>query len=150
MADVDVDISATQVHLALNAPGGLVFEWMRETLNAIEQLAMANSPVNNPLNAMHRGGVVGTYKRSWSTTPPITSADGVSGSVSNSAAHAYFVEEGRGPALQTEQVFSWTGFKPPGSIHQVMNTKGYPRQRVLYYATQDVLEAQTDHYVPWL
>ena len=148
MADVEVDISQAQVTLVLNAPGGLVNDWMRETIAGIEAAAIANSPINDVLNAMHRGGVVGTYKASWRSPAITNGSNSVSGTVENTAGHAIFVEEGRDHVVG-QQRFSWRNFKPPGSIHVVQNSAGYPRQRVLYYATQDVLEAQTDYYVAW-
>ena len=146
---VTVNITDASVIIALNSEGGAVHEWRDKVIAEIKALAIANSPVNNPLNAKHRPQRVGRYKRSWGVGRG-GRGHTVTGTVRNSAPHAYFVEYGRGAALNTTQVFSWTGFKPPGRIAMVRNTKGYVGLFVLKYATNDVLEAQTDYYVPLL
>lgn len=145
-----IEITDASVILALNTPGGPAREWLDRVIEEIRVLAIANSPVNNPLNAVHRGGKVGTYKGSWKTSKAGSNAHVVKGTVLNTAEHAYYVEYGRGPATNTRQRFSWTGFKPPGRIGVVKNTEGFVGLHVLKYATNDTLEANTDFYFPLL
>jgi|KBSMisStandDraft_5_1062788.scaffolds.fasta_scaffold346281_2 hypothetical protein len=147
--NVDIDITDAKVTFALNSPGGVVNEWRNKVLREIKALCIANAPVNNPLNAKHRTGRVGGYKKSFNTNKG-GSGHEVTGQVWNSKPYAWFVEEGRGAALNTTQRFSWKGFVPPGRIAVVKNTKGYYGSHTIKYATNDVMEAQTDYYVPML
>lgn len=107
MPDVDVHITDRTVITALNTPGGAVYEWRDRVMNDIEDRAWARSPVNNPLNARHRGGVVGTYKRGWRVSRAGSNGHRVRMTISNVADHAVYVELGRS-ASGKYQVFAWT------------------------------------------
>lgn len=108
-ATVKVDVSGRAIISALNTPGGAVFRWRdrrgREILNECE----AKSPINNVLNAQHRGGVVGTYKFGWRGDRVGSGGHNVQARVYNVAPHAVYVEEGR-RASSLIQTFSWTAF----------------------------------------
>jgi len=107
MATVRVNVKGATVISALNTPGGAVYEWRDRLMNEIELDAFADSPVNDVLNAVHRGGVVGTYKRGWYSNRSGSNGHHVRLTVGNSADHAVYVEEGRGASSEF-QVFSWT------------------------------------------
>jgi hypothetical protein len=97
--------------------------WMYTT----DLAAKAAAPVNNPLNALHRGGVVGTYAASFHarrTTSP-TSIGFVYG---NRANHASVVEWGRS-ASNRRQRFSWTRY--PGVIASYSRTRARDGDHVI-------------------
>lgn len=115
MAQVKVLIRSTDVIRALNTPGGAVREFVDEVSLDTLRYAEAASPVNDPLNAMHRGGVVGTYLAGWRFDRRGSRGHFVLGRVLNIAKHADIVEFGRGPAYtpivskeEGGQRFSWT------------------------------------------
>lgn len=115
MTQVKVLIRSSDIIRALNTPGGAVREFVDEVTNDTFVYAVDSSPVNDPLNAQHRGGVVGTYAASWGTDRRGSRGHRVIGRVFNTADHALFVEEGRGPAFTPivkgvggGQRFSWT------------------------------------------
>jgi hypothetical protein len=72
----------------------------------------ASSPVNDPLNALHRDGVVGTYKKSWKAYTDVTgwSARALAG---NTAGHAVYLEFGRKESKKPQK-FSWARFPQKG------------------------------------
>jgi hypothetical protein len=104
---VRVHVTNQTVISALNTPGGAVYEWRDKVMHDIQDRAVLRSPVNNPANARHRGGVVGTYRRGWRTSRAGSNGHRVRLTVSNVADHATFVEFGRS-ASSKFQVFSWT------------------------------------------
>jgi hypothetical protein len=83
--------------------------------------AVVSAPVNNPLNATHRGGAVGEYKRSFSSSRLGSNQYNMRFTISNNAGHAKFVEEGRS-ASGRRQVFGWTRNVPPGSVKEFSRT----------------------------
>jgi hypothetical protein len=88
------------------------------------EIAVAASPVNDPANAVHRDGVVGTFKMSWVIDRSGGGQDS-EGELINTAPHAVFVEEGRS-ASRKKQGFSWTEWG--GQIRRVKHTharRGY-------------------------
>lgn len=109
-----VVISDVLVFKALNAPGGIITKDMNKTQKRIILRAQAKAPVNNPLNATHRGGVVGTYrasfkKKRWGNKNQLHRY------VYNDAPHAIYVEKGRRstrfpPGLRPGrwETFGWT------------------------------------------
>ena len=109
MATVNVKITDRAVIRAVSTPGGPGFEFMDTLADQIEDGAFRRSPVNNPANAMHRGGVTGTYKASWSWDRRGTGFHGIARRVLNSSGHASVVEYGRSMS-QKFQVFSWTAW----------------------------------------
>jgi hypothetical protein len=123
-ADVQVNISGTAVIKALNTPGGAVREWVDDVAGDITAMARNLSPVNNPLNALHRGGDVGTYKASWSWNRRGSRGHTVAGRVENSANHATIVEFGRAASTKM-QIFSWTEWD--GGVYRI----GGPSRRKL-------------------
>jgi hypothetical protein len=129
MADVEVNVSNTAIITALNTPGGAVFNWRDRVAIDLVNTVYAKSPVNNPLNAMHRGGRVGIFKRSWNWSRIGSNGHTVRAVIYNSARHAEFVEEGRGPAVGKWQTFSWR--KWGGDIAEVRNTRGRPGHHIL-------------------
>jgi hypothetical protein len=74
----------------------------------ILQQGRAWSPVNDPLNALHRGGVVGTYKKSWKAATAVAgwSATAQAG---NTARHTVYLEFGRKESKKPQK-FSWKKF----------------------------------------
>jgi hypothetical protein len=122
-----VHITTGSVHRAMHTPGGVVHNFDVRLAEAITARAESRSPVNDPLNALHRamwgGGVprgrsslgfktqfavVGTYKKSWDwrmTTGSNRSSSKVL--IGNSAPHAEFVEFGRSASYKY-QAFSWS------------------------------------------
>lgn len=143
--EVTVDIGETDVIIALNSPGGVVYEWRDRVIDAIMGVAFATSPVNNPENAKHRGYVVGTYKASWTNNRIGSNGHSTRGQVENSADHAIFVEIGR-DRVHAWQEFSWTRWE--GEIHAVRNTRGYDGLHVLRDATNEVMPHFVGSYVP--
>lgn len=107
MSSVEVRITDRTVISALNTPGGAVYEWRDETMRAIADRAWMRSPVNSPLNARHRGGVTGEYKRGWRVSRGGSNGHRVRLTVSNISDHAIYVEEGRSPSTKF-QAFSWS------------------------------------------
>jgi len=107
MGSAKVHISDRAIISALNTPGGAVFRWRDEIGQEIKRVAISLSPVNDELNAQHRGGVVGTYKKGWGWDRRGSRGHHVIARVTNSAAHAQYVEYGRS-ASRKMQIFSWT------------------------------------------
>jgi hypothetical protein len=104
-----VEVDDNAVWKQLNGAGGTggVAGYRDALLLHAQSIAVAWSPVNDPLNAKHRGGVVGTFQASWrvsrSRPAPWISA----GRLRNVAGHAIYVERGRS-ASSKKQRFSWT------------------------------------------
>jgi hypothetical protein len=106
---VKVIIREADVITALNTKGGAVREWVDEVGIDTLRNAEASAPVNNPLNARHRGGVTGTYAASFRYDRRGSRGHRVIGRVTNNADHAIYVEEGRGAAVTPFQGISNTG-----------------------------------------
>jgi hypothetical protein len=104
---VRVRITDRAIISALNTPGGAVNTWRTERAKTILDICELSSPVNDPLNATHRGGFVGEFKRSWFGDARGSSGHHVVARIYNTAPHAVYVEEGRS-ASQLIQTFSWT------------------------------------------
>lgn len=124
VATTKVVIRSSDIIRALNTPGGAVREFVDEVSLDTLRYAEADSPINNPLNAQHRGGVTGTYFAGWRFDRRGSRGHRVLGRVFNIAEHAAIVEFGRGPAVtpvisKTEggQRFSWSVWG--GSIRRV-------------------------------
>lgn len=122
MAKVTIVSTVTRqsVRLATNTPGGCVRDFVDDLVEEARNYAVAASPKNKVANAMHRGGVVGTYKASWRTDRRGSNGSNVQGRLSNDADHAIIVEEGRSAAFKWQK-FSWT--KWGGGIQSVRSTK---------------------------
>jgi hypothetical protein len=93
-----------------------VWKWRNKLLRSTEHQAKKNARDRlemNPQNAMHRGGVVGTYLASFDKDKIGSNGWWIRGRVWNYAPHAYYVEHGRGPS-KSRQVFSSTlrGWRP--------------------------------------
>jgi len=141
-SQVKVSISDAAVIQALNTPGGAVYEWRNDIERDILQRAFNTSPVNDPLNAVHRGGVVGVFKVSWVGDHIGSNGHIVRARIENFADHAIYVEEGRG-ASQKFQEFSWTQWN--GEIRTVgrdrLGTRAREGQHILKKALNAVLVA---------
>jgi hypothetical protein len=138
---VSVDVNDAAIISALNAPGRAVFQWRDDLGNAIVSAARALSPVNDPLNAVHRGGLVGTYKGSWRFSRAGSNQHRVRLTVINDSDHAEFVEYGRSPSESWER-FSWTRWQ--GAIRVArFGTRGYSGRHVLQHATNSAVAAAT-------
>jgi len=91
-----VYISDVLVIKACNTPGGSggVADEMNRMAKRTLQRAQMTAPVNNPQNATHRGGEVGTYKASFRR---YRRGNGhyLLRTIYNIAPHAVFVEKGR-------------------------------------------------------
>jgi hypothetical protein len=114
-SSVRVTISDELLISALNTPGGAVYEWRDDTGDWITDYARRTAPVNNPLDAVHRDGVVGTYRDSFYFSR-YGNGHRLGARIGNIADHAIYVEEGRSASTQFQQ-FSWT--KWGGDIRSV-------------------------------
>lgn len=135
------NINGQTVRLWLNGPGAPVFNWREVAANTALATALAIAPVNNPLNAKHRGGVVGTYKagiRMYRTGNQY----GLGFNISATARHSRFVELGRRGSSK-KQRFSWSKHSPPGAIWTVEQTRGRAGQFVIERAVDAALAATT-------
>jgi hypothetical protein len=145
---VRVNINDATVISALNTPGGAVHEWRNDTEHDLLQWVFLTSPVNDPLNAEHRGGVVGTYKASWVTRRQ-GNGHRIGFQIENFADHAIYVEEGRRASWRWER-FSWTAHDPPGSIDvHARGTSGRDGRHILRDGTNHVMaQATGGAYIP--
>ena len=109
MASVQIRVSDRAIITALNTPGGAVHEWRDNVGVDVRDHAFRHAPVNDPLNAMHRGGDVGVYKASFGFDRLGSSGHHVVARVTNSAAHAIYVELGRSASYKM-QIFSWSAY----------------------------------------
>lgn len=147
---VRVDVRDALVISALNTPGGGVYDWRNETEAKLLGALFADSPINDPLDAVHRGGVVGTYKRSWVTRRQ-GNGHRIGFQAENFADHAIYVEYGRSASTKI-QVFSWTGWH--GDIRAVgfpwhTGTRGRKGTHFLVHTTNRVMAAACGGaYVP--
>jgi hypothetical protein len=142
-SDVEVDITDIAIISALNTPGGAIHGWRNETAIAITAQAIATAPVNDPLNATHRGGVVGTYKRSFGWDSVGSNGHRVRATIFNGAGHADIVEFGRRESGGYER-FAWRGWVPPGSIDATTRgTSARPGRHILRNAVNGVMPSAT-------
>lgn len=145
MADgVRVDIKDAYIISALNTPGGAVHNWRNDTEEQLLIRCFETSPVNDVLDAVHRGGIVGEYQRSW-VTRRYGNQHRVGFAIENFADHAIFVEEGRSASTKVQR-FSWSEWG--GDIRVVgfpwgTGTKRRDGQHVLRNATNAVLARTT-------
>ena len=139
MASVKVTIPSKAIIRACNTPGGPVYEWRDQIGLAILHQAEATAPINDPLNAVHRGLIVGTYAASFGGDRRGSSGHHVIARVYNDAPHADIVESGR-PAVYSNQGFSWTKWR--GDIRQVPATRGRAGQHILARALVAVMGSQ--------
>jgi hypothetical protein len=96
-AVVRTEFSTALIIKALNTPGGSggVAREMDRIRRSTIALARLSAPVNNPDDAMHRGGVTGTYKAAFKSDRKGTNGHYVRRAVFNDADHAIIVEQGR-------------------------------------------------------
>ena len=69
---------------------------------------IATAPVNDPMNAMHRGGRSGTTRRGRGTGTAVAVGHHTVGRVTNDQDHAIYVELGTVVVSTKMQIFSWT------------------------------------------
>jgi hypothetical protein len=127
MASATVHITDARIIQACNTPGGPVYEWRNKKEAEVLRVAYNLSPVNDPQNAQHRGGNVGTFRRSF-VSRRTGNQHHVGFVVENFADHAIYVELGRS-ASSKRQVFSWTAWG--GDIRAVPATRRREGQHVL-------------------
>jgi len=140
--DVDVDISDILIISALNTPGRAVFEWRDDVAKTAIFIATVNAPVNDVLNARHRAGWVGEYKRSFGFDRQGSNGHRVRAAIYNEAAHADIVENGRRGSFRFER-FSWTRHKPPGSVAVHEGTSGRPGTHLLENSVRAAVNLHT-------
>jgi hypothetical protein len=102
--------------------------WMFDSFGA----AFATAPVNDPLNAVHRGGVVGTYQASFRARR-LSNLGSEGFKLSNVSDHAAVVEFGRRPSTKP-QTFSWT--RTGGQIRRYKRTSGRDGEHIMADAVQ--------------
>jgi hypothetical protein len=135
-------VSMRTVANAMNGTGGPVWRWREAAMGLALLNALATAPVNNPLNAQHRGGKVGEYRRSFNTSRIGSNQYQLRFTLSNTAGHAKYVEFGRS-ASNREQVFSWTRNVPPGSIQRFQRTRSRPGKFIVERAVRAAVAATT-------
>lgn len=124
-----VTVTDRAIISALNTPGGAVYRWRDEVGRETKRIAEGIAPINNPMNAEHRGGTVGTYQASFGFDRRGSSGHHVVARVTNDSDHADIVEFGRSSSSKM-QVFSWAEFGGatvrvggPGSISSFLQGK---------------------------
>lgn len=100
-------VTQRTIVMAINTPGGIVYEWRDDRAKEILVRARLKSPRNKTGNAQHRGGVTGTYRRMWRWERGRASAVVLRAIIRNRANHAAFVEFGRSRSTKYQK-FSWT------------------------------------------
>ena len=145
--DVDARVDYSRLNrftisAALNGVGGPVRIWRDTTAAEAFALAIERAPVNNPLNAQHRGGVVGTYKAKMDMTLEGSNQTRLRFTITNFSQHARFVENGRSASFK-HQFFSWTQHDPPGSPGWQAFTNRLDGQRVIRGSIEDTLAVRT-------
>lgn len=138
-------IDQTLLALSLLKGSGGVGRWRSVTGRALLKECIATAPVNDPLNAAHRGFKVGTYKESFYLDNENDPGGFLfKATVGNTASHAVFVENGRSGSNK-RQVFSWArafyrraprredGWVKikPGTIMVWSKTGGRPGQHIM-------------------
>jgi hypothetical protein len=113
---VKVRVSDAAIIDILNTPGGAVFRWRDEIGKDIRNTAIRKSPENDPLNAVHRGEEVGSYKLGWRFNRIGSQGHTVRANVFNIEPHAVYVEYGRSGSTKM-QIFSWTEWE--GGIYRI-------------------------------
>lgn len=149
--NVKVYITDRAIISALNTPGGGVYEWRDRRGSTILDICELSSPVNDPLNCVHRDGIRGTYKFGWRGDRRGSRGHRMIARIYNVAPHAYYVEEGRSASTLT-QTFSWTVWG--GRIRTIGGTIGggtsaRPGRHILRDAVNEVGE-ETGDWAPLL
>lgn len=130
MAKTRVQISDALIIRAFQTPnsGAGVYEWRDALVLRGNQYAVAISPVNEVQDAMHRGGVVGTFAASWGWNRRGTKGHRHIGRLFNDAPHADIVDGGRREAFAWQR-FSWTEWG--GEINAVWRTSARPGYNII-------------------
>ena len=150
-----MSVTHRSIRFAINTPGGIVYEWRDDRAKEIIERARATAPVNNPANARHRGGKVGTYKRMFRWERGRSSSDTLTAIIRNRAPHAVYVEAGRS-ASRKYQRFSWTGWggqiryigKRPKFMFEGL-PRGRERRGQALASRIAAWQASTEHGTPW-
>jgi len=111
-AKSNINANRTATWIA-GGPGTPVYNWREATMALAISTARSIAPVNNPGNAVHRGGVVGTYLLGLGVART-GNKWGRGFALSASAPHSNIVESGRDASFK-QQWFSWV---PEGSTPQ--------------------------------
>jgi len=133
-AGVRVKIDEHAIIQALNTPGGGVVDWLAEQGELVKEEAEAIAPINDEMDAQHRGGVVGLYAAAFDTNLTDYGSRRPKVHIFNDMEYAIYVEEGGPGASGTKQSFSWTGWE--GEIRKTYNQRGYPGRHVLRRALE--------------
>lgn len=123
-------ISNVLIIKALNPPTKPMGRWADRLARDVHRIAVRNAPVNDPLNAIHRSGIVGTYKRSLQWDRRGTNGHFVRRRIYSPVTHAIIVEKGR-PSTKGGrwEVFYWN--RKPGVKMAVQGTSGRGGYHVL-------------------
>lgn len=125
-----VVISNALIIKALNPPTKPVGRWSDSLAKDVHRIAVRTAPVNNPLSALHRGGVVGTYRASLKWDRRGTNGHFVRRRVYSRAPHASIVENGRRSTVGGRwERFYWAVV--PGVPLATKGTRGRPGRHVL-------------------
>lgn len=106
---VDDNLTSTNWRLWMNGPSPApapVLVWREQAMAVAKKTAQTLAPVNNPLNAKHRGGTVGTYLASI-YVERTGNQYGRGFRLGARAPHAAIVENGRSASTK-DQYFSWS------------------------------------------
>lgn len=125
------------------APGTPVYNWREDAMRFSLNTAKSIAPVNNPLDAVHRGGKVGTYRRGLQTRRT-GNQYGRGWLLSATAAHSIFVEDGRRSSNKA-QYFSSSRKTPPGPgvPSWKYSTRARLGQKVIQRSIDATLRAKT-------
>jgi len=136
-------VTRTSIRVGMNVgPNGPVWRWREIAMRLAEFNAIAAAPVNNPLNAVHRGMRVGEYKRSFSTDRRGSNQYVLRFSLSNSAAHAKYVEDGNS-ATQRWMYFSWSKGMYAGQPIWRKGRRGRAGKHIIEIAAKSAIVATT-------
>jgi hypothetical protein len=140
---VTVRVSDKLIIKACNTPSGSggVARSMNKTAKKVKLRAVQLSPRNNPMNATHRGGVVGTYQRSFKTRR-YGNGHILVREIWNTSDHAAIVEDGR-RSTRWGQTF-WED-RWPGHRHWLGRAGGGMRR----YATNKRYTYTSEIPGPW-
>src|SRR4029079_18320733 len=125
-------ISNPLIIRALNTPGGSggAYKEMERIRRSTLAIARGIAPLGNPENAMHRGGLVGTYKASFKSDKRGSSGHYLIRRMYNTADHAYYVEHGRGSTKFTLGLREYMRQR-----NWIARTGGVPRRWERYSST---------------
>jgi len=102
-------ISDTLILRALHFPGKPLFRWRDNFAKDVHRIAKHHAPVGHEINALHRGGITGTYKAGLTWNRRGSRGHVSVARIEANAPHSRYVENGRNPSYEP-QFFSWSGY----------------------------------------